>query len=144
MNSKLILGIVVIIVLGALGWFFYSTSSTKSEQPAATTTKEESSTTSSAEVSEENIITYNDSGFGPQSLTLKSGESLTWVNNSSRNVQVGSALHPTPTVNQEITGNDFVIELAPGESTKVQLAKTGEWGYHDHLRPSMTGKIIVQ
>ena len=143
MNSKLILGIVVIIVLGALGWFFYATSSTKSDQPAATTT-EESSATSSAEVSGENKITYNDYGFAPQSVTVKSGESITWVNDSIRTVQVGSALHPTHTVNQEITGNDFVIELAPGESSKVQLTKTGEWGYHDHLRPSLTGKIIVQ
>ena len=143
MNSKLILGIVVIIVLGALGWFFYATSSTKSDQPAATTT-EESSATSSAEVSGENKITYNDYGFAPQSVTVKSGESITWVNDSIRTVQVGSALHPTHTVNQEITGNDFVIELAPGESSKVQLTKTGEWGYHDHLMSSMTGKIIVQ
>ena len=59
-------------------------------------------------------------------------------------VKLGETLLLNHKVNQEITGNDFVIELAPGESSKVQLTKTGEWGYHDHLRPSMTGKIIVQ
>lgn len=144
MNSKLILGIVVIIIAGALGWFFFSTDSTKSDQSAATTTKEESSATSSAGVSGESTIAYTDSGFSPQSLTVKTGESINWVNDSSRTVQVGSAIHSSHTVNQEITNNQYVIELAPGESAKVQLTKTGEWGYHDHLKPSMTGTIIVQ
>ena len=155
MNTKIIIGIVIVIVLGGLWWFFYSTDSSKTENSAATTTNETPSATSSAETStpdkeesEEssgvNTITFSDSGYNPPSLTVKTGESVTWVNSSRSITQIGSASHPTHNINREITGNNFVIELAPGESAKVQLTKTGEWGYHNHLRPSMTGTITVQ
>ncbi len=153
MNQKIIIVGIVVIVIVALGWFFFSTNQTKTEETAATTQNEVPTATSSADTSSENTesqasgsgstITYTDSGFSPASLTVKSGESITWVNDSSSSVQVGSAIHPTHTVNQEITNNQFYVELAPGESAKVQLTKTGEWGYHDHLRPSMTGTITV-
>ena len=144
MNCNLILGIVALLVIGALWRFFYSTGSTKSNQPTDTTTGEASSATFSAEVSRENTIVYTDSGFGPQTLTVKSGEFINWVNDSSGTVKVGSAVHPNHTVNQEITNDQYFIELALGESAKVQLTKIGEWGYHDHLKPSMTGTITVQ
>ena len=154
MNQKLIIGIVVVIVLGGLWWFFYSTDSSKTENSAASTQSEAPEATSSAETSSDiveeseeesagNIITYTNSGYGPQSLTVKTGETITWKNDSSSTIQIGSANHPTHTINRDITGNNFVIELAPGESAQVQLTRTGEWGYHDHLRPSMTGTITV-
>ena len=153
MNQKIIIGGIVVIVILAVGWFFFSTNQTKTEKPAATTQSEVPAATSSADTatekaepqtsSSDNTVTYTDFGFSPQSLTVKSGESITWVNDSSSSVQVGSASHPTHTINQEITSNQFVVELAPEESAKVQLTKTGEWGYHDHLKPSMTGTITV-
>ena len=77
-------------------------------------------------------------------MTIKSGESLTWVNNSSKSVQVGSANHPTHTLNRELTSGEFVTELAPGASATVTLTKKGTWGYHNHLDPSVTGKVVVE
>ena len=89
-------------------------------------------------------VVYTDSGFNPPSITVKSGENITWINNSSSTVQIGSDNHPTHTINQQITGDQLVIELAPGESSKVQLTKIGTWGYHDHLKSSMIGTLIVE
>lgn len=150
-----IIAILIIVILAALGWFFYVSNQTKTEEPAATTQAETQEATPSSEAkpqeeSEEtsqtssNTITYNDSGFSPASLTVKSGETITWVNNSGSTVQVGSDDHPTHTINRELTNDQFIIELAPGESSSVQLSKKGEWGYHDHLKPGMTGTIIVE
>lgn len=89
-------------------------------------------------------ITATDAGFEPSPATVKSGETITWVNDSSETVQVGSANHPTHTINQEIVGNKFVIELAPGKSQTIVVTKTGSWGYHNHLSPSATGVVIVE
>ena len=89
-------------------------------------------------------VTFSDSGVSPSTVTIKFGESLTWVNNSSKSVQVGSANHPTHTLNQELTSGEFVTELAPGASATVTLTKKGTWGYHNHLDPSVTGKVVVE
>ena len=156
MNQKMILGIAVVIVAVGLGWFFFASNQSKTEERAASTKNENldeaSSATPSANTStdtaneapSEGTITYTGSGFSPKSLTIKSGGTITWTNNSSSSVKVGSDVHPIHTINPEITGNQFVIELAPGESRSVKLTKTGEWGVHDHLKPSMTGTLIVQ
>jgi len=89
-------------------------------------------------------VTFSDSGVSPSTVTIKSGESLTWVNNSSKSVQVGSANHPTHTLNRELTSGEFVTELAPGASATVTLTKKGTWGYHNHLDPSVTDKVVVE
>ena len=154
----IIIGVIIVVVIGAFAWFFYASNQTKTQDSAATTTKAEPESTMTSsedqndndltgqknEIKEGSTVTYSDSGFSPQSVTVKSGENITWVNDSNSTVQVGSANHPTHTINQQITGDEFVIELAPGESETVQLTKTGNWGYHDHLKPGMTGSITVE
>ena len=153
----IIIAVIIVVVIGAFAWFFFASNQTKTEEPAATTQSGSESSTDTSEnqndndltgqkneIKEGSTVTYSDSGFSPQSVTVKSGENITWVNDSNSTVQVGSANHPTHTINQQITGDEFVIELAPGESKTVQLTKAGNWGYHDHLKPSMTGSITVE
>lgn len=89
-------------------------------------------------------INATGSGFEPSSATVKSGETITWVNKTSGTVEVGSNNHPTHTLNQEITGGKFTIELSPGESETVTVTKAGSWGYHNHLKPSDGGTVIVE
>ena len=89
-------------------------------------------------------ISYTDDGFSPSSTTVASGDAITWKNDSSETVQVGSNTHPTHTINQEITGDEFTIALAPGESKTVTVTKTGSWGYHYHLKPSIVGTVVVE
>lgn len=88
-------------------------------------------------------ITISDKGFEPASLSVKSGQTITWVN-TSKKVQVASDPHPTHTANSELTNGGFVAELAPGASANVTLTKVGTWGFHDHLSPSMKGSVTVQ
>ena len=89
-------------------------------------------------------VSYTDDGFSPETVTVASGKTITWKNDSSRTVQVGSNTHPTHTINQEITGDEFTIALAPGESKTVTVTKAGSWGYHDHLKPSIVGTVVVE
>ncbi|OGD88157.1 hypothetical protein A3D04_01685 [Candidatus Curtissbacteria bacterium RIFCSPHIGHO2_02_FULL_40_16b] len=108
-------------------------------------TTDGSQQTEQAQPSEGGVtVTYTDSGFEPASVTVSAGQTITWTNNSSRTVQIGSANHPTHTVNPELTGGEFVIRLERGESETVTVTKTGTWGYHDHLRPSTIGSVVVE
>jgi len=101
--------------------------------------------TTADEVSGAVTISAADSGFSPSSVTIKAGESITWVNRTSKEVEVGSAKHPTHSENPELTGGEFVIKLAPGETKTVSAgSKVGTWGYHDHLNPSAFGKVVIE
>ena len=118
----------------------YKTSST-GDGGTVTGTQEQQQT---QQVESAASVTFSDSGVSPSTVTIKFGESLTWVNNSSKSVQVGSANHPTHTLNKELTNGEFVTDLAPGASATVTLVKKGTWGYHNHLDPSVTGKVVVE
>lgn len=89
-------------------------------------------------------ITATGSGFEPSAVTVKSGQAITWVNKSAQTVQIGSDNHPTHTLDPDLTGGKYVIELAPGESKTVPVNVKGTHGYHNHLQPSQKGTVVVE
>lgn len=89
-------------------------------------------------------ITVTDDGFSPVQATVKSGDGLTWANNSAKKIQIGSDPHPTHTANSQLSNGQFVLEIAPGATATVTLTKKGTWGYHDHLNPGVRGKVVVE
>lgn len=100
-------------------------------------------------------IIMNDSGFSPDALSIQKGATVTFENKSSSNFWPASAMHPTHTVYSGTSLNEHCPDtenisfdscgsLPPGSSWTFKFNKTGTWGYHDHLRASFTGKIIVQ
>ncbi len=90
-------------------------------------------------------ITATDAGFNPKEVTVNAGDSVTWVNNSSKTIQIGSDNHPTHTLNPDLTGGQYVIEVPVGESKTVSAGtKVGRWGFHNHLKPSETGTVVVK
>ena len=115
----------------------YGTSSTN-------TTGTNQQTAVSGQSQDMTTITISESGFSPATSTVKSGGKVTWVNNSKATVQIASDPHPTHTANPELTSGQSVTELAPGASATVTVTKTGTWGFHDHLNPSVRGKVTVQ
>ena len=102
----------------------------------------------------ESVITYTDDGFSPAELTVEAGTEVTFVNSSSRNFWPASAMHPThkvyPGSGIEKCGTDGAgaifdacVGIAPGASYVFTFNEVGEWGYHDHLRSSEFGRVIV-
>ena len=89
-------------------------------------------------------VTFSDSGVDQTTVTVKSGQAITWTNSGSKTIQVASANHPTHTLNPELSNGQFVLDLAPGASSTVTLNKIGTWGFHNHLNPSVTGKVVVE
>lgn len=94
----------------------------------------------SAEVAQIKVaITSN--GFMPQTITVKAGGSVTWVNEDNVSHQVNSAVHPT---HQAYPPLNAVGLIKAGESKPLAFPDAGSFKYHDHLNPSLTGTVVVE
>ncbi|OGY25227.1 MAG: hypothetical protein A2864_02155 [Candidatus Woykebacteria bacterium RIFCSPHIGHO2_01_FULL_39_12] len=89
-------------------------------------------------------ITYSNGSFSPSEVTVNSGSKITWLNNGDQEIKIGANPHPIHTGNKEVSGGDFTLNLAPGESKSVVVTKTGSFGYHNHLNSSEGGTITVK
>ncbi len=100
-------------------------------------------------------VTYTDAGFSPNPLTVKKGETVTFVNESASPFWPASAMHPTHKVypGSDIgkcgTAEAFKIfdacrGVPVGESWSFTFNEVGSWNYHDHLNTKNFGKIIVE
>lgn len=86
------------------------------------------------------VVQITSSGFTPQNITVKAGESVTWVNEDTESHQVNSAVHPTHQVYPRL--NLGVIK--PAETKELSFPDAGSYKYHDHLNPSLTGSVTVE
>ncbi len=98
---------------------------------------------------EENTIEITSSGFNPNFIEVRAGTVVTFVNKDASPHWPASDVHPTHTVYPEFKGCigstfDACKALQPGESWSFNFTKLGTWKYHDHLNPSLTGKITVK
>ncbi len=105
------------------------------------------------------MVEITTEGFSPNSLTVTSGTTVKFVNTDSNERQhwPASAMHPTHEVypgsginkcsaakRGEVQIFDSCDPLRLGESFSFTFNEKGEWKYHDHLRPSSTGTIVVE
>jgi plastocyanin len=86
------------------------------------------------------LVTYSGTAFSPASLTIKSGDTVVFKNASSSSFRPASDPHPTHT---DYPGFDSKQAVAAGGNFSFIFTKVGSWGYHNHLNPSQTGKIVV-
>ena len=103
------------------------------------------------------VVTLTDNGFSPTSITIARGETIRFVNDSSRNMWVGADEHPTHTeydgtstrehcANGMNTGASFdqCTAVAKGAFWDYTFEKSGTFGYHNHVGASNTGTVVVQ
>lgn len=139
-NTVLVAGIVLVtIVLG--GWFLMKS---QNNQAVPTNTIENTTLPASSLVpapTEEKTITITSSGFSPQQLTVKAGDTVTWINNDSNDQQVNSVPHPSHTNYPPL---NTIGLLKPGEKKSLSFPATGTYKYHDHLNPSLSGSVVVE
>lgn len=131
-----IIGLIAVIVIGGGGYLVLHKSPAKS--PTSNTQSQSSS--SATNQSSPNTITFDGSMFSPAVLTVKAGSTVTVKNNSSQDMQFDSDPHPVHTDDTDLNAG----MVAPGKSVTFTVTKTGTYGYHDHLDPSITGKITVE
>jgi plastocyanin len=87
------------------------------------------------------VVEITDDGFEPSTLTVSSGDTVTFENKSSDDAWPASNVHPT---HQLYPGFDAKKPLLSGESYSFTFTKAGSWGYHNHLEPDEQGTIVVE
>lgn len=104
----------------------------------------------------EHMVTIDAEGeYVPQTLTIAQGDTVTWVNEGNSRNWPATDAHPSHTVypgssiakcggDERTTIFDACTGLAQGESYSFTFMEKGTWPYHDHLRSSATGTIIVE
>lgn len=159
MNTKLIVGLLVVVVGLGIGWYVmkggYGTQNgltPKQTMPVFETTPvptemivttdeglgagvEKGGVTSASAA-----VTYIDSGYTPNTITVKKGTTVTWTNQSSGGMWTASAVHPT---HQLLPGFDELASVAKSGSYSYTFEKVGTWKYHNHVKASDTGTVVV-
>lgn len=95
-------------------------------------------------------IRYTDDGYVPSEVTIRKGEAVRWINDSTRDMWPASAVHPTHSLYPEKSDSDCLGSsfdacdyLAPGTTWEYTFHTTGDWRFHDHVRASRTGIVHV-
>jgi len=100
-------------------------------------------------------VTYSQSGFSPSKVTVKKGETVKFVNQSSSGMWVGSAMHPTHAVYDGTTleehcaigataSFDSCKDIKNGESYSFTFGQIGSWNYHNHSGSNHYGTVVVE
>ncbi|OGG61179.1 hypothetical protein A3C87_03455 [Candidatus Kaiserbacteria bacterium RIFCSPHIGHO2_02_FULL_49_34] len=158
--------LVIIIGVVILGWGMYVLTRSEAEvvqepvveAPVADVATEPAETvvTPSQEATNQEVhtVTYTVDGFSPQELTIKVGDRVVWINNTTADMWPATGMHPTHTVYpgsdiKKCTEADTSMifdacrPFASGDAYAFTFTEVGTWRYHDHLKVSNTGTIIV-
>lgn len=159
MSKTFIIAAIIIVILGGVVYLQRQTTPVAQEEvknPEVSITSEntpittESAGAQSMETEKETVtIRATDSGFVPSSVSIKKGATVVFMNESSRDVWIASAMHPTHTVYPTKGGCigstfDACRGLKPNESWSFTFDIAGAWKYHDHLSPGNFGSITVE
>jgi len=86
-------------------------------------------------------IEMTPAGFSPKELTIKKGDKVEFINRDTVKRWPASGPHPAHTICQ---GFDSKPGVAVGESYSFTFSEAKTCPFHDHLNPSIFGKIIVE
>ena len=139
----------LVVVAGIARFFFLSNTAAPTAPPVSEQPSDMQSAAESAEVIAEN------GAFGPQTVTVRKGGSVAWINKGTAPIWPASAMHPTHTVYpgsdigkcgtaEKDTIFDACRGIPAGQSYTFTFSNAGTWRYHNHLNPSMTGSVIVK
>lgn len=106
-------------------------------------------------------VAYTNKGFNPKAITVPVGTTVSWTNESDKQMWIGSDPHPAhnglPGFDQ--TGphnheNSFFQKSGLAREAQAHsgghtvyrytFAKAGTWPYHNHLSPNDKGKVTVE
>lgn|SRR3989344_2129478 len=125
MINKIAIGAILLIVFGGLFFFTQRKQYQPNQQLVPKPTQQPQT-----EV-ETGTITIKDFSFSPDTLTVKQGAKLTWLNQDSVTHNIKSDTFNSPDLNQ-------------GEKFELTFNTNGSFDYICGLHPSMKGKIIVE
>jgi plastocyanin len=136
-NNTLLFVIVGVLILGGLFFAFKpKTQSTQSQsEPGAVMEREAEETEEIKDFTAEKEVTLEikDYKFTPQTIRIKKGTKVTWIN---KDVARHNAVADDGSFKTELIGRD--------ESVSVTFDNVGKFGYFCGPHPFMRGTIIVE
>lgn len=110
--------------------------------PVATQSPQTSVTPASSPSSSSKVwtITYTKNGTDITNLTIKVGDTVIFINQDGLPHWPASDPHPIHTI---CPGFDALRSLAKGESYSYAFKIVKTCPFHDHLNPSVRGRIII-
>lgn len=122
MNSKILIGIVVaIIIIGSL--FYFTQKQYQPNQPPAAQQPQTQVAT--------NTITIQNFSFNPGTLRVLQGAKVTWINQDATTHKIKSDTFNSSGLHQ-------------GDTFEFTFTTKGTFDYSCAIHPSMTGKIVVE
>src|SRR6185437_12050418 len=86
------------------------------------------------------VVNITNKGFEPATVVVHQGTTITWSNSDVSLHQVASNPFPKddslPSLKSEILNNNQTYQFTAD--------KTGSFSYHDELRPTLNGTIVVE
>jgi plastocyanin len=77
------------------------------------------------------VVTFTDKGFSPSPVTVRTGTTVTFVNESSGPMWV------------ESSGFNERTSVGRGGTYEYTFVKVGTWSYQSHMSPAVKGTIVV-
>lgn len=87
------------------------------------------------------IVRITPAGFVPRELTVDQGKIVIFQNESDTPSWPASNIHPTHRLYPHF---DSKKGIGKDQTWSFRFDKAGQWGFHDHLKPSFFGKVIVK
>ena len=151
---KKILLVVVVLAVALVGWMLLGNKGDVMVNTPTPTVSPESILIPTPLVSE-NVIIYTDSGYTPNTITIKKGETVVWKNESGNKMWTASAVHPThrayPGTDITACGTQTLLpmldscgKIMSDQSWSFLFNNVGTWGYHNHSNSSHWGKVVVE
>lgn len=143
----LILALIAVVLVGGYVLMKEQKRSTGMEentsvnQPAQASSENKTMSPTEVATMEKNSVKYTDSGFTPNTLTIKVGTQVTFTNDSSSPMWVASNPHP---VHSDLPGFDELKGVDKGGSYTYTFQKAGSWKYHNHLNSADGGVVLVE
>lgn len=133
---KLFFAIIMLMAL-SLGVYIYADIATQPASVISTTIPEPASPDAPTVT-----IVRTDTGYEPSEVVIEPGTIVIWKNISNSFHWPASDYHPN---HSEYPGDfDPKRAIAVGETWQFTFDRVGEWGYHDHVRATVVGTVLVE
>lgn len=156
-TSKTTIGVVIVVILALVGFLIYrgvaQQSTIPTSSPSASPTSLSAGTPSATQAAA--TVTLTNEGFSPKTVTIKKGQTVTWLNQASMDMWVASSVHPVHSAYSGTTlqqhcpdaqnsSFDACQGFSKGSTYSFTFDKVGSWNYHNHLDPNQTGTVVVE
>lgn len=120
MKTGVLIGIIVVVLVVVIAGFYVFNGKSNSNSPS--------------NVESGNVVKISGFAFSPSEIKIKSGESVTWINEDN-----------APHAIVSNSGNELASDsFSKGKSYIHTFNSAGTYEYHCSIHPSMKGKVIVE